>query len=221
MGAGMTTTAYTRHAMLLNAIEKALMNNPVRAASQRHFEARRLLALGGPMHGGRALEVGCGRGVGIEIILSAFGASSVDAFDLDPDVVARARARHTRRGDRVRLWVGDAERIQAEDGSYDAVFDSGIIHHVPAWRSALGEVARVLKPGGRFYAEEVLARFIDHPVWRRLLDHPTDDRFDQRAFEDGLTHAGLRVLRSNELLESFAWFVAEKPMPGANAGNAA
>ena len=84
-------------AMLLNAVEKALMNNPVRAAIQRRFEAKRLLELGGPVAGGRALEVGCGRGVGVEIILDLFGAGSVDAFDLDPDMVAQARARHARR----------------------------------------------------------------------------------------------------------------------------
>ena len=152
--------------MLLNAVEKTLMNNPVRAAVQRHFEARRLLDLGGPVAGGKVLEIGCGRGVGVEIILDLFGARVVDAFDLDPDMVALARARHAAEGDRVRLWVGDAEKIQAGDSSYDAVFDFGIIHHVPAWRNAVREVARVLKPGGRFYAEEVLAPFIHHPLWR-------------------------------------------------------
>ena len=41
--------------MLLNRFEKALMNNPVRAAVQRRVEARWLLALGGRMAGGRAL----------------------------------------------------------------------------------------------------------------------------------------------------------------------
>jgi ubiquinone/menaquinone biosynthesis C-methylase UbiE len=197
--------------MLLNAVEKALMNNPVRAAVQRRFEARRLFDLGGSVVGGRVLEIGCGRGVGIDIILSRFGAGSVDAFDLDPDMVARARARHAARGREVRLWVGDAEKIRAGDGTYDAVFDFGIIHHVPAWRNALREVARVLKPGGRLYAEEVLARFIHHPVWRRVLDHPMEDRFDRRGFEAGLVQAGLTVLGSNQLLGSFAWFVADKP----------
>ncbi len=196
--------------MLLNAVEKALMNNPVRAAIQRHFEARRLLDLGGSVAGGKALEVGCGRGVGVEIILDLFGAGSVDAFDLDPDMVARAQARHAAKGSRVRLWVGDAEQIQADDATYDAVFDFAIIHHVPVWRNALREVARVLKPGGRFYTEEVLARVIHHPVWRRVLEHPMEDRFDRRGFEDGLTAAGLNVVGSNELLDSFAWFVAIK-----------
>jgi ubiquinone/menaquinone biosynthesis C-methylase UbiE len=196
--------------MLLNAIEKAMMNNPVREALQRRFEAGRLLALGGPMQGGRALEIGCGRGVGAEIILDRFGAESVDAFDLDPDMVARAQRRLSSRGERVRLWVGDAEHIDAADASYDAVFDFGIVHHVPAWRNALREVARVLRPGGRFYAEEVLAKFIHHPLWSRVLEHPMHDRFDRTTFTNGLEDVGLRVDASSELFGDFAWFVATR-----------
>jgi ubiquinone/menaquinone biosynthesis C-methylase UbiE len=196
--------------MLLNAFEKRMMNNPVRQAIQRHVEASRLLAMGGPMSGGRALEIGCGRGVGAGLILDLFHADRVDAFDLDPDMVQRARARLASRGDRVRLWVGDAEHIEAPDASYEAVFDFGIVHHVPRWRTALAEIHRVLKPGGRFYAEEVLAAFILNPFWRRVLDHPLEDRFDQRGFAQGLEEAGLRVVDSNALLGSFAWFVADK-----------
>lgn len=59
--------------MLLNKAEKLLMNNPVRAAVQRHYEAKQLCDLGGVMDGGRALEIGCGRGVGTEIIVDRFG----------------------------------------------------------------------------------------------------------------------------------------------------
>jgi ubiquinone/menaquinone biosynthesis C-methylase UbiE len=196
--------------MLLNALEKSLMNNGVRATIQRRFEAGRLLDLGGPMSGGRALEIGCGRGVGVEIILDQFGASSVDAFDLDSDMIARAKRRLAERGDRVRLWVGDVEHIKAADATYDAVFDFGIIHHVPEWRNAVREVARVLKPGGRFYAEEVLAKFIQAPVWRRLLDHPQQDRFDRAGFARAIEAAGMSVLGSNELFDNFAWLVAVK-----------
>jgi ubiquinone/menaquinone biosynthesis C-methylase UbiE len=197
--------------MLLNRVEFALMNNPLRAAIQRRFEGPRLLRMGGPVAGGRALEIGCGRGVGVELILDRFGAGRVDAFDLDPAMVARARRRLASRGDRVRLWVGDASAIAAPAAHYDAVFDFGIVHHVPDWRRSLAEVVRVLKPGGRFYAEEVLRPFILHPVTRRLLQHPLRDRFDAAGFLAALRDAGLTPSGSRELWSAFAWFVATKP----------
>jgi ubiquinone/menaquinone biosynthesis C-methylase UbiE len=197
--------------MLLNRVEYLLMNNPVRAAIQRRFEARRLLHMGGPMRGGRALELGCGRGIGTELILDVFGADSVDAFDLDPRMVAHARRRLAARGSRVRLWVGDASAISVAAATYDAVFDFGIIHHVPDWRRAVAEVHRVLKPGGRFYAEEVLERFILHPLIRRLLQHPHSDRFDSAGFARELGASGLEPFATSELWESIAWFAARKP----------
>jgi len=174
--------------VLLNRAEYGLMNNPLRAAIQRHFEAPRLLRMGGPMGGGAALEIGCGRGVGIELIYEVFGADSVDAFDLDPSMVELARERLAARGLRARLWVGDVTAISSADERYDAVFDFGIIHHIPRWRGALAEVRRVLKPGGRFYAEEVLSDFIHNPLVRRLLDHPLEDRFDAATFSSALAY---------------------------------
>jgi ubiquinone/menaquinone biosynthesis C-methylase UbiE len=196
--------------MLLNRVEYALMNNPVRAAVQRHYEAPRLLRMGGPVRGGKVLEIGCGRGVGTELIFDLFGAATVDAFDLDARMVALARARLRSRGSRARLWVGDASAIAAADSAYDAVFDFGIVHHIPEWRRALAEVHRVLRPGGRFYAEEVLRSFLAHPVTRRLLEHPTTDRFDSDAFLGGLRASGLTPLASGELWRSFGWFIATK-----------
>jgi ubiquinone/menaquinone biosynthesis C-methylase UbiE len=196
--------------MLLNRVEYALMNNPVRAAIQRHFEAGRLLRMGGAMSGGRALEIGCGRGVGSELILRLFGADSVDAFDLDPRMVAKARSRLSAYGTRARVWVGDATAISAPDATYDAVFDFGIIHHVPAWRRALAEVDRVLKPAGRFYAEEVLKRFIVHPMTRHVLEHPQSDRFDAAGFGAELEACGLDLIATEELWGSFAWFTVRK-----------
>ena len=138
------------------------MNNPVRALMQRHHEAALMERLGGRVEGGRVLEIGCGRGVGTEIIFERFGAREVHAFDLDPDMIARARGRlSTYPADRLSLWVGDAGAIEAEDASYDAVFNFGIIHHVPDWQRAVAEVARVLRPGGRFFFEEVTKRALD------------------------------------------------------------
>ncbi len=196
--------------MLLNRLEFALMNNPVRAALQRHYESRRLLRMAGRMCGGRALELGCGRGVGTKLILDLFRADAVDAFDLDPRMVALARRQLRPRGSRVRLWVGDATAIPVAAATYDAVFDFAIIRHIPRWRQALREVERVLAPGGQFYAEEVLGSFIGHQIVRRLFDHPQTDRFDATAFRAAIQEAGLAAHATEQLWGAVAWFTATK-----------
>lgn len=196
--------------MRLNRVEYAMMNNALRASIQRRFEARRLLRMGGPMDGGAALEIGCGRGVGTQLIFEVFAADRVDAFDLDPRMAEQARRRVARYGDRARIWVGDATAIAAPDASYDAVFDFGIIHHIPRWRGALAEVRRVLKPGGRFYAEEVLSDFIHNPLVRRLLDHPLENRFDAATFSSALADYGLIPLDSAAFRGWVTWVVATK-----------
>jgi len=197
--------------MLLNWLEKALMNNPVRAAIQRYIEAGQLLSLGGAMTGGTALEIGCGQGVGVSIILRRFQADRVYAFDFDPQMMARAKRRHAANAGTVALWQGDAASIALPAASCDAVFDFGIIHHVPDWRKALREVHRVLKPGGRFYAEEVLDKFTLNPISRVLFKHPETDRFSGPGFRDGLLQCGFRLTGMRTFGPWFAWFIADKP----------
>jgi ubiquinone/menaquinone biosynthesis C-methylase UbiE len=188
--------------MRLNAVEKALMNNPVRAGVQRLYEARVLTNLGGLCPGARVLEIGCGRGVGTEIVLEHFGAREVVAFDLDPDMVERSARRLQRYGaDRVTVAVGDATAIDAESQSFDAVFDFGVIHHVPSWRDAIAEVARVLRPGGRFYFEEVTRHALDRWSYRTFLDHPTSDRFGGQELVAALEKVGVKV--GNNYVERF------------------
>jgi ubiquinone/menaquinone biosynthesis C-methylase UbiE len=203
--------------MRLNRVEFALMNNPFRAAVQRRVEARRLLEMGGAMRGGTALEIGCGRGVGVEIILDLFGAERVDAFDLDPRMIDRAQRRLRSRGEQARLWTGSVTSIPAEDGAYDAVFDFGIIHHVPSWRDAVAEVRRVLRAGGRFYAEEVFGNFITRRSVQRLLKHPEHDRFDYAQFCAALTEVGLELIASSQLWGAGGWFIADKQETASRA----
>jgi len=195
--------------MILNKLEMALMNNRVRAAVQRGYEGRVLERLGGRMHGGVALEVGCGRGVGAEIILDRFGADRVEAFDLDPRMVELARARMATRGERIRFSVGDAESIKAADATYDAVFEFGILHHVPDWRKALREIRRVAKPGGTFYAEDFYGASIPRSWTGKLLAHPEEGRFDHPRFKKAIRQAGFEILDETCLLRLFG-FVAAK-----------
>lgn len=178
--------------MKLNELEFALMNNPVRAASQQWLETPLLIGPPSSLAGKRVLEVGCGWGVGIEILLS-LGATYVAGFDFDPAMVVLAQSRLTKYEDRVALFVGDATTIAAPDATFDAVVDYGVIHHIPDWSQALHEIARVLKPGGIFYFEDLLKGFISAWPTRMLFDHPQATQFKGREFQTGLAAADLQV----------------------------
>ncbi len=186
--------------MLMNRVETILVNSSARRALQRWYETPALLRLGGQLApGARALELGCGAGYGTELILARFGADRVDAVDLDPEMVDRARLRLARHGERVRLATGDVtdlrRALDAADGCYDAVFDFGILHHVEDWQAAVGDVARVLRPGGRFYFDEVTADALATRGYRWLFDHPTQNRFTAAGFVAELERQGLVVGR--------------------------
>ena len=171
--------------MKLNALEFALMNNPARAALQRRVETPMLIGPPGSLAGKRVLEVGCGRGIGMEILL-ALGAAQVTGFDLDPKMVALAHQRLAKYGEQARVFAGDAEAIDLPTGSFDAVVEYGILHHVPNWPKALEEIARVLKPGGKFYFEDILKGFVSAWPIRVLLDHPQETQFTGGEYRAGL-----------------------------------
>lgn len=178
--------------MKLNVLEFALMNNPIRALSQRQIETPVLIGRGNVLAGKHVLEVGCGRGVGMEILLS-LGAAHVTGFDLDSRMVTRAQERTAIYGDRVRAVKGDAESIDALDSSFDVVVEYGILHHIPDWHRAQREIARVLKPGGIFYFEDLLRGLISSFPMRIFFQHPQDSQFLGREFFGGLQSAGLCV----------------------------
>ena len=81
--------------MKLNLAERLLVNNPARALVQRFYEGPLLRKLGGRLEGARVLDAGCGRGVGVQVILEQFGAGQVYGIDFDPKQLRRAQRRLT------------------------------------------------------------------------------------------------------------------------------
>lgn len=90
--------------------------------------------------GARVLDVGCGDGR----IPGLYAAPEVICVDSSPAAVEAA----ARRGLDARL--GDARRLPFPDDSFDAVTCSHVLYHVDDRDRAVAELARVLRPGGRF-----------------------------------------------------------------------
>ena len=169
--------------MKLNLAEKLLVNNPVRAIVQRFYEGPLLQKLGGRLDDACVLDVGCGRGVGVQILLEQFGAGQVYGIDLDPQQVRRAQKRFAGTSEgRVVLAVGSVEKLPFPNEYFDAVFDFGMLHHVVDWQAGVAEIGRVLKPSGLFFFEEVTREALNRWVYRTFLDHPTENRFNEAEF---------------------------------------
>lgn len=202
--------------MRMNRVETALMNNPIRRAVQQYVEVPLLRRMGGVMAGGNALEIGCGQGYGTELILRCFGAGHVDAVDIDAGMLRLARGRITDHDLPATVLQASADDLPFDDAAYDAIFDFGILHHVAPWRVAVSEVARVLRPGGRFYFEEVTANALARPSYRRFLDHPTEDSFSGDEFVAELDKHGLVVggRRRDLVFGDFVVGVAERGIQG-------
>src|SRR5262249_11272455 len=92
------------------------------------------------------------------------------------------------------LAVGSLERLPFPNQSFDAVFDFGVLHHVLAWQTALSEIQRVLKPGGRFFFEEVTRAALNRWLYRTFLKHPTGNRFSETEFVAELAANGIELL---------------------------
>ena len=188
--------------MKLNWVETLIMNNPVRAYMQRHREAPGLAALAPrSLEGADALVAGCGRGVDVEIAFERFRVARATAIDLDEHQIARARARLGGFwGERLRLEVGDVSSMPFPDACFDLVLDFGIIHHVPMWQDAIGEIHRVLRPGGLFLFEEIPRSVLESTLARVFTRHPVGNRFDEGGFRAVCENRGLEI---GDRFESF------------------
>src|SRR5438067_7562889 len=95
----------------------------------------------------RVLEIGCG--LGTDGARFARAGALYTGVDLTEAAVSLARRRFELEGLAGEFRVADAEALEFEDESFDLVYSHGVLHHTPDARAAVGEVRRVLAPGGR------------------------------------------------------------------------
>jgi SAM-dependent methyltransferase len=101
----------------------------------------------GPKPGERWLDLGCGAGHAAE--LAAGAGAQVVGIDISPRLIEVAKARAEAGGYDIAYAVGDAEKLAAADGAFDAVVSSVGMIFAPDHGAVAREVARVIRPGGR------------------------------------------------------------------------
>ncbi|MBI5442122.1 MAG: class I SAM-dependent methyltransferase [Deltaproteobacteria bacterium] len=185
--------------MKLNWGERLAVNNPLRVV-QQGFEVLWFKHRARLPEGSRLLEIGCGRGAGAQILLREFHPRELHATDLDVEMLRRAEGYMAPAARaRVTLTVADALRLPHRPASFDAVFGFGVLHHIPDWREALREVARVLRPSGVYCLEELYPSLYQNAVTKHFLLHPTEDRFGGDDLRAELPRAGFRLLDQVEV----------------------
>lgn len=173
----------------LSEREFRAMNNPGRRLFQRLCEFQLLKWFGVPITGREVLEVGCGSGYGAQLLATLKPRSYV-GFDFMPEQVDLARKRMPE----AEFFVQDATAVKdISTASKDTVVVFGVLHHIPEWKAAVNEIARILRPGGEVYLEEPDGGVIDW--FDRIFEwgHPVTFRLGE--LEAYLHVSGFRIIR--------------------------
>lgn len=143
------------------------------------------------------LDVGCGTGRLLRTAEERFPGTPLEGVDAAVGMIKHAQA-VLPASSRIRFQVATAEKLPFANGQFDLVFSTMTFHHWEDQRRGVAEVARVLKPSGRWLLADLVPAGLMRHV-RRLLRL---NQFPDRSELDVTLHsAGLRV-------------VAERPVRG-------
>ncbi|MCP4749325.1 MAG: class I SAM-dependent methyltransferase [Proteobacteria bacterium] len=137
--------------------------------------------------GDRILDLGCGVG---RHVITSYTLKNIEAVgvDLSHGDLGTARKRYEEEfaepdneSKRFVLTVANALSLPFADNSFDKVICSEVLEHIPDYKSALGEIKRVLKPGG-ILAASVPRFFPEWICWRLSLEYHSEEGGHVRIF---------------------------------------
>lgn len=169
---------------------RAELSTAIGAGRYAHFSALNVARFGATRAAiaahakGRVLDVGCGHMPFREFARAYI--QDYEGFDVE------------RRAEGV-MHVGNAESMpEIASNTYDTVFSFEVLEHLPHPQRAIGEMARVLKPGG--------ALLITVPHLSRLHEEPHDYfRYTNHGLRVMLQDAGLVVERIEPTASLFSF----------------
>jgi ubiquinone/menaquinone biosynthesis C-methylase UbiE len=112
---------------------------------------RRILGLAELRSGDAILDVGCGTGTLLLEAATLIGnGGSLCGAEPSPEMAAHARRKAAKAGVALAVAEAPADRLPYPDASFDVVFCTLVLHHIPADRhqDVLAEMRRVLRPAG-------------------------------------------------------------------------
>lgn len=118
---------------------------------ERRFR-RRTVDLAELKSGDVVLDVGCGTGTLLMEAAKRIGPAGVlHGVDRSPEMLAHARSKAVAHHIRAEFREASSDRLPFADGSFDVVFCTLMLHHLPASMqvATVTEMRRVLRPGGR------------------------------------------------------------------------
>jgi 2-polyprenyl-3-methyl-5-hydroxy-6-metoxy-1,4-benzoquinol methylase len=122
------------------------------------------------VRGKRVADIACGTGYGTQMLAKA-GAQSVHGMDLSVEAVEFCRENYN--APNVTYSVANAQKLAAiGDSEFDLVVSFETIEHLPEVEAYVEEMARILRPGGRFLVSTPDRRIAS--VMYRILGRPTN-----------------------------------------------
>ena len=110
------------------------------------------------------LDVGCGTGPMIELLVSEYPDKHYTGLDLTPKMIETANAKKLHNAEFI---VGDSENLPFEKESFDVVICANSFHHYPNPQKFFDGVSRVLRPGGKLILRDYTS--VSFVVW--LMNH--------------------------------------------------
>jgi len=160
--------------------------------------------------GQSVLDVGCGTGSLTLTAKAVAGAGDVHGIDPAPEMIEVSRRKAARKRVEIDFRVGVIEQLPFDDGAFDVVLSSLMLHHLPddLKRRGLAEVARVLKPGGRFFAVDMApgsgGGFLSRGLARHFIHRHAGDL---ASLAQTLADAGFRDVATGKMSVPFLGYI--------------